>query len=150
MNKEHYRNDVADRSSWGSGPWDNEPDFFEWDTQVGYPAWAARLDSGAWFVNVIAPYPTDGKMLLAFSHTIRDKYYARDWAGQPGMIAKTEQEGIGEHCISMEHWCHPGPNKDKKRGPYKTLEEVKEYAEKAALYIFDTLQDGSYVDYFKF
>lgn len=148
MTKEYHRNDVADRSSWPSGPWDSEPDFYEWTTAVGYEAYMFRLDSGAWAASITAPHP-QGIMLLAFSHHMRDNY-PKDH--QAGMISKTDIEGIGEFCLSMEHYASPGPSyggRTWNRGPYKTLSEVIQICEDVALHIFETHKEGSYVNYFQ-
>lgn len=138
-----------DRTSWPRGPWDDEPDYYEWVTLAGYPAFAFRLESGAWAGIVEAPHPTDGMMLLAFSHTMRDNYPDQH---QAGMISKTDVEGIGQFCLSMEHYASPGPaygGRTWNRGPYKTLEEVKQICEDVAKSIFDTHKEGSYVNYFQ-
>ncbi len=151
MNRDWAKEKVFDRASWPSGPWDNEPDYYEWTTQAGYPAFTLRLESGAWVGIIEAPYPTEGKMLLAFSHTMRDKRF-RQIDHQPGMISKTDVEGIGQYCLSMEHYESPGPaygGRTWNRGPYKTLEEVKQICEDVAQDIFDTLKEGTYVNYFR-
>lgn len=148
MSRGYHKDDVADRSGWAPGPWDGEPDFYEWTTAVGYEAYTYRLDSGAWAVSIIAPYPTEGRDLLAFSHTMRDQRPEH----RAGMISKTDVEGIGEHHVSMEHWASPGPaygGRTWNRGPYKTLEETKQIAESVAKHIFDTHKEGTYVDYFE-
>lgn len=149
MTRDWAKNRDIDRSSWGAGPWDNEPDYYEWTTEAGYSAYAGRLDTGTWYGIVVAPYPTESMMLLAFCHHIRDKYFNHGRIDhQPGVISKTDQEGIGEYCMSMEHYKAPSDSENKpKRGPYKTLEDVKVICENNARYIFETLQDKSYVDY---
>src|SRR5579885_2819656 len=139
MNKADYKTKKVDRSSWKSGPWDNEPDYYEWTTNVGYFVWMGRLDSGAWFAIIEAPCPTDGTMLLAFSHTLCYKINS----SQFGMIDKTDKEDIGGFVYSMEHWESPGPSKREwYRGPYKTLEETKQFCEELAQDIFDTHKEG--------
>lgn len=153
--REYAKSKVIDRSEWPPGPWDNEPDYYEWTTEAGYEAYTCRLMCGAWVGIIIAPYPTDGMMLLAFSHTMRDKRFDQ-LDHQPGMISKTDQEGIGEFCLSMEHWESPGPASYRPiggpkftRGPYKTLEEVKQICENVAADILETHTTQSYKDYFK-
>lgn len=144
MMREHARNEKVDRTGWPAGPWDNEPDFTEWTTAAGYPAFIGRLPDGCFYGIVEAPYP-EGMMLLAFSHTIRDKTRGKLSAG---MIGKTGQEGIGEYTYSMEHYQSPIP-KDSARGPYKTLEDVKQHCEDAAQMILKTYAEGTYVNYFQ-
>lgn len=153
MSKKWSKDQEVDRSNWSAGPWDNEPDFYEWTTSVGYEAYLCRLDSGAWAGKVIAPYPTEGTMLLAFSHTMRDKR-RNQIEYQPGMIAPSDDnvEGIGEYCLSMEHWESPGPaygGRTWNRGPYKTLEETKQICEVVAGDIFETHSTQTYKNYFK-
>ncbi len=38
---------VVDRTGWGSGPWDNEPDKLNWTTASGLPGMIVRNDNGA-------------------------------------------------------------------------------------------------------
>lgn len=152
MLREDYINKKADRSAWKSGPWDNEPDFHEWITRAGYPAWAARLESGAWFTAVEAPSPKCGpensSLVLAFHHTMDAKYRNKIVFG-PGM-SYIKEEGITGFVCSMEHWECPGPNKyrDWFRGPYKTLEDTKEICEVVADAILETHQEDKYPNYF--
>lgn len=151
MNREWAKEKAIDRSGWAPGPWDTEPDYYEWDTKVGYPAFMIRLESGAWCGIIEAPYPTEGIMSLAFSHTLRDKRW-NQMTHSVGMVSKTDVEGVGQHCISMEHWESPGPaygGRTWNRGPYKTLEEVKQICEDVAGDIFDLHATGSYKDYFE-
>jgi hypothetical protein len=148
MTKEYHRKDVADRSGWPKGPWDSEPDFYEWTTAVGYEAYMFRLNSGAWAASITAPHPS-GQMLLAFTHHMRDMYPDDH---QAGMISKTDVEGIGDFCLSMEHYASPGPaydGRDWNRGPYKTLDEVIQITEQVATHIYETHQEGIYTTYFE-
>ncbi len=49
---------VADRTGWGAGPWDDEPDYETWRTAVGYPAIARRVGrnfAGHWCGYVAVP-----------------------------------------------------------------------------------------------
>jgi hypothetical protein len=147
MMREHARNGKVDRTGWPAGPWDNEPDFAEWTTATGYPAFIGRLPDGCWYGIVEAPYPIedDRSLLLAFLYTIRDKTRGKL---SPGMVGKTDQEGIGEYTYSMEHYQSPIP-KSSSRGPYKTLEDVKQHCEDAAEMIRKTHEEGTYVNYFQ-
>lgn len=44
-NEEHK----VDRTGWGSGPWDNEPDRLEWkDEKTSMPCLMVRNDMGNW------------------------------------------------------------------------------------------------------
>jgi hypothetical protein len=134
---EYHKDDKADRSSWVSGPWDSEPDFYQWITSVGYQAWTYRLKSGVWAVSIIAPHPVGSTSLLKFCHSMRDKRH-NQMDHQLALISKTDREDIGEFHVSMEHWESPGPSgRIWYRGPYKTLEEVKQIAEDVAQDIFD-------------
>lgn len=46
--KQWFRDDI-DRSAWGSGPWDNEPDKKQWqDAATGMACLALRNSFGAW------------------------------------------------------------------------------------------------------
>jgi hypothetical protein len=148
LNREDFKDKSLDRSSWKPGPWDNEPDFIEWTTRAGYPAWGGRLPSGAWFGIIEAPYPKEyGQQ---FHHTMRDKYEGKITFG-PGMVMKTEKEDISAYVLSMEHWESPGPaygGRDWNRGPYKTLDDMKEICEIVANTILETHQEGQYVHYF--
>jgi hypothetical protein len=152
MSKEFHRNRQLDRSAWASGPWDNEPDFYEWTTGVGYEAHAYRLDSGAWAAGIIAPYPTgEGAETMGFHHTLRDKRW-HEMDHSICMVSKTDREDVGEYCLSMEHWASPGPaygGRDWNRGPYKTLDELKQICEEVAQDIFNTHKEGTYVNYFR-
>ena len=150
MSKDWAKQQVIDRSGWPAGPWDNEPDFHEWTTEAGYPAYAGRLESGAWYGAIIAPYPTEGIMSLAFAHTLREKRM-RHMEYTVGMVSKTDVEGIGEHCLSMEHWASPGPaygDRTWNRGPYKTLQELIKICETVASDILDLHTTETYKNYF--
>ena len=46
---------MIDRCSWGSGPWDTEPDLVEWTTQSGLYARILRHASGHWCGYVHVP-----------------------------------------------------------------------------------------------
>lgn len=151
MDREYNKNRKIDRSSWGAGPWDKEPDFVEWITQVGYPAWAARLDSGAWFLIIEAPLPpTDTSLALTFYHTLHRKR-RNELDHQCGVVGHTSgQEGIGDFTLSMELWVSPcHTDRAWHRGPYKTLEELKQICEDVASDIYETHKEGTYVNYFK-
>ena len=55
---------TRDRSSWGSGPWDGEPDKVSWtDTATGRPCLAVRGPVGAWcgYVAVDPGHPLHGR-----------------------------------------------------------------------------------------
>jgi hypothetical protein len=148
MNRKWAQEKEVDRTGWEPGPWDDEPDYYEWTTSVGYPAFMMRIDSGAWAGIVEAPHPTDGMMLLAFSHHMRDTYRSQH---QAGMISKTDIEGMGQFCFSMEHYASPGPaygGRTWNRGPYKTMNETIKICEEEAQHIYDTNKDKAYVDYF--
>jgi hypothetical protein len=146
MDREYQKAKKIDRSNWKSGPWDNEPDYAEWTTAVGYPAWCSRLKSGAWFGVIEAPLPIKD-CIGFFGHAMRDKsdLFEHDF----GMICPTDQEGIGGYTTSMEHWESPGlPTKTSYRGPYKTLEDLKSICEVIAKNISETHREGTYVNYF--
>jgi hypothetical protein len=53
---------VLDRSRWGSGPWDTEPNRWE-DRHAGFPVLAVRNDTGAWcgYVGVPPGHPWRGQ-----------------------------------------------------------------------------------------
>lgn len=51
---------TIDKSDWGDGPWQNEPDKIQWtDEKTGLPCLAVRSDSGAWcgYVGVTEGHP---------------------------------------------------------------------------------------------
>jgi len=156
MSKQWAKERTIDRETWPSGPWDDEPDFHEWITPAGYSAYAARLESGAWYAAIIAPYPKEGMTGLAFSHTLRDKRHARWYRDRkdphlPGMVSKSDVDGLSEWTISMEHYDSPLPSKFHSwtRGAYKTLEETIEITNSVAQDIFDIYKDGTYLLYFE-
>ena len=146
--KEFAKNRTINRQDWASGPWDNEPDYYEWTTAAGYEAYLFRLDTGTWVGNIIAPYPTEGTTLMAFSHTLRDKRW-RQFDHRIGLISKTETDGIGEFGLSMEHYSSPSNPTKESHGPYKTMEETKQICEDIAQDIFQTHKEGTYVNYFR-
>lgn len=45
----------VDRSTFGPGPWDGEPDRLEWRTAAGLPALARRTEMGHWCGYVAVP-----------------------------------------------------------------------------------------------
>jgi hypothetical protein len=53
---------IIDKSTWGAGPWENEPDRFEWE-HLGFPCLAVRNESGCWcgYVAVPPTHPLHGK-----------------------------------------------------------------------------------------
>lgn len=62
MQKIEYR--TTDRSKWGSGPWDQEPDKVQWkDEQTGLPCLMVRNHGGAWcgYVGVSEGHPLFAK-----------------------------------------------------------------------------------------
>jgi hypothetical protein len=151
MSRKWAKEEPTDRKDWPAGPWDSEPDFDEWTTSVGYQAYAGRLDSGAWYVAIIAPLcPEKGRGTQYFHHALRDKRWDQ-MDHQIGMVSYSDVEGYGEYIVSMEHYASPGPAYGGRtwiRGPYKTLEEVKQISEDVAKDIFDTLKDKEYIHYF--
>jgi hypothetical protein len=149
MNRKWAEEKAIDRTGWEAGPWDDEPDYYEWTTAVGYPAYMMRMDSGAWAGIIEAPHPTDGMMMLALAHHMRDKHPLEQ---QAGMVSKTDVEGIGGYTYSMEHYASPSPaygGRTWNRGPYKTYSEVIKFCEEAAKRIYDTYVEGTYVNYFE-
>jgi len=53
----------VDRTGWGSGPWDDEPDKVQWqDPKTGLPCLARRGPAGAWcgYVGVPKGHPLHG------------------------------------------------------------------------------------------
>lgn len=129
MTSEWAKNRKIDRSDWASGPWDTEVDYVEWTTKAGYPAYAARLDTGAWYSITEAPHPM-GFSFSKFCHTLGEM--RRDTLS-PGSVSKTDQPEIGGFSLSFEHWKSPGPSKRSWfKGEYKTLEEVIEITESLA------------------
>lgn len=127
------KEDAADRSAWKSGPWDSEPDYYEWTTRAGYPAYIGRLDSGAWAGAVTAPEAPGEKSYekMKFHRRLQHMSHTREF--NTGMSSYTDVDGIIEYCSSGEHWEAPGPsNRTFWRGPYKTMEEFKERLENLA------------------
>lgn len=147
MISDYRRNKKVDRSSWPEGPWDNEPDIYEWITSSGYKACASRLDTGAWVGEIEAPFPDDKDVsnTLSFAHTLRERKCGI------GMVTKTDVTGTVHFCISFEHYKHPAPiPREHHWGEYKTLSEVIVMCNKTATHIKD-LNDNpdKYVNYFK-
>lgn len=65
-----YLNPKIDRSTWGEGPWDGEPDKVSWTDQVtGYPCMVTRAnpDHGSWcgYVAVEPVHPLHGAGIYA-------------------------------------------------------------------------------------
>lgn len=152
--KKYAQEKKIDRKSWGPGPWDNEPDFYEWTTQVGYEAYLCRLDSGTWVGTFITPNLQGEHIETAGFHAmLRDKRHGNeDYPFTPGVSSYVDypKKDFVEHHISMEHWEAPGPsNREWHRGPYKTFEDIIRITESMAKDYFDILQEGKYKDYFK-
>lgn len=138
MTKEWARGRVIDRSQWKSGPWDNEPDFYEWITESGYEAYCGRLPTGTWYGYVIAPHP-DGIEFSKYMH-----YLHWDLKHQVGMVVKTDIKNVGEFGVSFEHNEAPGPtNRTFYRGPYRTLDDMKKDLEALAKDILLLNNDSS-------
>lgn len=137
---------TVDRSTWKSGPWDNEPDYHEWTTRAGYPAYIGRLDSGAWAGSVIAPGPPGEKgwEKMKFYHKLEYIGWDKNAEFSTGHSSYTDVEGILEYCGSAEHWESPGPSKRIWwRGPYKTMDEFKERCENLASALLKLHNDPS-------
>lgn len=139
MNTIYHKNKKIDRAKWQKGPWDKEPDFYEWITEVGYSAFMSRLcvvnsDSiGVWTCQVEAPHPSDSLKHYMFNLSLQ-----RDYHIQWGMSLKTDIENVAEYCLSMEHYKGPMSSSEKQyRGEYKTFEETKEAGEKMAAALYD-------------
>lgn len=148
MEKENYINEKSDRSSWKSGPWDNEPDYCEWTTSLGDFVWMGRLPSGAWFYVLEVPWPDiKGSEKLAFHHCMRDMVMDEIEFG-PGMSWPVRDD-LHALCGSMEHWEAPGPSERTFwRGPYKTLEDVKRIAEIISRVASEIRKEEKYKTYF--
>lgn len=56
---------ITDRTNWNRGPWDNEPDRVDFESN-GYAAFGLRGPSGAWcgYVGVPESHPMYGKDML--------------------------------------------------------------------------------------
>ncbi len=101
---------------------------------MGYPAFAGRLQTGAWYGIVEAPHPLG----IDFSRFIHTLCFNNNYS--IGSVSKTDIETIGQFTISFEHWEEPNPDKDPQsttyktwnRGPYRTLEDLKTICEKMA------------------
>jgi hypothetical protein len=62
MKRIEYRS--VDKSTWGPGPWQDEPDKVQWqDEATGLPCLIVRGPSGAWcgYVGVPRPHPSYGE-----------------------------------------------------------------------------------------
>lgn len=132
--KEKFEKFPIDRSSWKSGPWDNEPDYHEWTTKAGYEAFAGRLDMGTWYGYVVAPHPPYDMHIKfhRFMKKLNSMGIPPCFTGRLGLVAKTDIENVGEFCFSFEHNAPPSDPDKKCFGPYKTLEETIETCEKLA------------------
>lgn len=108
MERKNYKDRQIDRSSWKLGGWNDEPDFYEWTTNVEYSVWCSRLPSGAWFAIIEAPYPIDEDIPIRMGshHCIRDKAKGK-LEFQPGMTFPTEKKDISGFAISFEDWESP-------------------------------------------
>lgn len=79
---------TRDKSSWGKGPWQNEPDKIQWqDKKTGFPCLAVRGPSGAWCGYVGVPP----------GH----KYY--------GAPYNTADEIRVHGGLTFDGFCQPGP-----------------------------------------
>lgn len=135
----------VDRSSWKSGPWDSEPDYYEWITAVGYKAYMGRLSSGCWAGIVIAPDAPGNKSWekLKFYNAL---YHMSVVSGEfsTGHSSLSDTPGMIEYCSSASAWECPGESKMTWfRGPYKTIEEFKQRMENLATAIFKLHNDPS-------
>lgn len=84
---------TADKSSWGAGPWDGEPDKRQWpDPATGYPCLAVRNHMGAWcgYVGVSEAHPLFGKPYMHIHLHCHGGLTFSD-ACRPG---ETEQTGV--------------------------------------------------------
>lgn len=145
MNKTERRKDKferfpIDRSSWKPGPWDNEPDYHDWETKAGYQAFAGRLDMGTWYGYVVAPHPSSEIPGLKFRRFMNK---LGTMGIRCGMVVKTEIENVGEFCFSFEHYAPPSDPDKKCFGPYKTFEEIIEACEKLANNLLSLNNDES-------
>jgi hypothetical protein len=84
---------IIDRTGWGNGGWDGEPDREQWaDPETGYPCLLVRLDTGA-LAGYVGVYPVHPA-------------YGEDLAGLPGY------QGITWFGSDEAHWLEPLPIRD--------------------------------------
>ena len=125
--KDYAKTKVIDRTNWEPGPWDYEPDYYEWITEAGYEAYIGRLDFGSFYCVVIAPHPSG----YDFSKFM--KYLMHEMSNHISLVSKTDIENVSEFCMSFEHYKRPDPREQKfSRGGYPLLEVVKKFGENAA------------------
>lgn len=145
---------TIDKSTWGPGPWHNEPDRAEWTTAAGYPALARRTEFGHWCGYVAVPpwHPAYGKhhgdveVDVHGGLTYADRCHGEichvpapgepddvywlgfdchhTWDLSPGMEAYFESRGL-------PRMLRPGANGEP-YASYRTLEYVRSECEKLA------------------
>lgn len=130
MHRSFHKDKTVDRSHWKSGVWDEEPDYFEWDTKAGYGAFASRLEGGAWCLYIEAPHPT-GDGFRPFWNAL-SPFPAKRSDYIISLVVKTDNPNISQFVISFERWETPLYDPISYRGKYKTLKEVIEIGEEMA------------------
>lgn len=139
MTEQAWINPEVDRSDWGPGPWDGEPDKVQWvDPATGYPCIASRGNprNGAWcgYVAIEPGHPLHGTYFtdaqavievgLSFSDSCNDEApaeYAVCHVPEPGKPADVWWLGFDfDHAWDIA----PGADaRDRKRGRLPVLRE---------------------------
>lgn len=103
--------DRIDRSTWGSGPWDGEPDREQWsDPVTGYPCLAIRCDLGGWagYIGVYPDHPAFGEKVddvpgnvCDYGHTDEIRFI-EPWPEDPNAIVdESDPKGSVMRVVRM-------------------------------------------------
>lgn len=76
----------ADRSSWGSGPWDSEPDKLQWETRSGLTGLLHRNSFGAWC----------GYVAIERNHPLFEVHYTQSTEVLRERMNERMEEEVGE------------------------------------------------------
>jgi hypothetical protein len=100
MNKVFPRkwHDQHDRSTWGKGLWDGEPDREQWsDSMTGYPCLAIRCDLGMWagYVGVYPEHPAFGQEIddlpgVNFWCYTDEHHFIEPWPVDPNAVVNVD------------------------------------------------------------
>lgn len=121
---------VADRSTWGKGPWDSEPDREEFQHE-GFPCLVNRGGMGAWCGYVAVP-PGHWAYGKGYSSVNVSVHGGLTYAGQcSGSIchvpAPGEPDDVWWLGFDANHWCDLAPDSRLgSHGEYRDIEYVKE------------------------
>ncbi len=119
---------TVDRSGWGSGPWDNEPDYKEWvDQKTGLQCMAIRNPYGIWCGYVGLPVNHDlyglGGSVFEDFHVHGGVTYASSHPRDPN---ETDLWWVGFDCAHSNDLCPDPKMAVLRKGVYRTLSFVED------------------------